>query len=98
MSRSDAVTSSRQMTDFGRDRQAFAREATAGDEAVRWEDYEINFGVLEPRGTEVGRYRPLDHTGLLVDLEKLNDGDEQQALRFAKTWGLMGYRPISSWL
>jgi hypothetical protein len=59
-----------------------------------YEDYAIIDGRLCHQGTEKYFYAPIVHTEIANELSKLNRGDEESVLRFARTYGSLGYQRL----
>jgi hypothetical protein len=55
-------------------------------------EYSVQDGVLVERGPHLRAYLPALKPQLATDLAKVRDGDGEDAVRFARNWGLLGYR------
>lgn len=54
-------------------------------------NYRIEHGALLAIGSEARRYDPLAEQAAVGEVAKLHDGDERRLLRFARTWGPLGW-------
>lgn len=58
------------------------------------EDYDIEHGALFAVGEELSLYDPLAHQEVVAEFGRLHVGDENGLLRFALTWGLLGWEEL----
>ena len=65
-------------------------------DAVVFEDYTIQEGMLIPQGAMRARYAPEICPELPQKLARLSRGDTAAALAFVRTYGLLGYAPLAA--
>ena len=65
-------------------------------DAVVFDDYTIQEGMLIPQGAIRARYAPETCPELPQKLARLTRGDTAAALAFVRTVGLLGYAPLAA--
>lgn len=56
--------------------------------------YEVEAGIVRPRGEPVRWYFPITAPGALSEIAAIDPGNERQTLRFIHRWGLLGWYGI----
>ena len=82
-----------QLAEDGNDREEFEENWRLGFKATWYvhQEYEIQEGELRSYGPSIKTYAPMAHKEIPGEMAKLNPGDEIAVLKFARSYGGLGY-------